>query len=196
MKIANEGSFTCSMFQEKISSFIDDEMTGDIKAKFLAHASECPDCSRMLERFRYLKKTLGNLTEVNVSPEFDFMMQGRIRLENSRLHNPVYRFRLFMQENYKAFITVPAAAALIFLVASLPLDVHFNQNAQHEVTQNTVPESNDDSFMTSDDPREEIINYVLDSVKPGEAELGIFLNEQNKVITETSSSPDIKLISF
>ena len=139
---------------------------------------------------------LEKLTPITVSPEFDFRLKERIRLENKHLQNPFYRFKLFVQENVKTAVIVPAAAVIILASVFSRFDVHFYQNDQPEITQNVVSTTNNDTVPTFEDSLGEVVNYVLDSIKPGEAETGIFLNEQNTKSQGSLTDSNIQLISY
>ena len=196
MKSANDNFYTCSMFRENVNAYIDDYLPENIKVDFLAHVKHCESCNKLLKESQRLKTLFEKLTPVTVSPEFDFRLKKCIRLENTRLQNPFYRFKLFVHENVKTAVIVPAAALIILASVFSRFDVHFYQNDQAEITRNIVSTTNNDIVPTFEDSLEEVVNYVLDSIKPGEAETGIFLNEQNTKSQIGSVDPNIQLISY
>lgn len=193
MKSANEDLFTCSMFDQYLSEFIDDDLNEEIKGNFLSHAAVCENCNLNLKESIRLKRVLGQLSPVSVSPEFDYRLKARIHLETTRLKNPLYRFKLFINDNMKDLLIVPAFALIILWVVFSSIDMHLNQQNQSEITQNNVSSTHSDS--TFEDYPEEI-HYVLDSVKPSEVETGIFLNEHDTSIQTTSTDHNFTLTSF
>ncbi len=195
MKTANEEFFTCSMFQKSVSAFIDNELDEVVKEQLSAHAAKCTGCSTLLTEYAHIKDYIGKLVPINVSPEFDFRLKARIRLENTRLYNPLYRSKLFIHENWKMFLAVPATV-IIILIGVLPHPDLFNYDNITETIQITSRMNGKEPAPPSEDYSEEIVYYVLDSVKPKEVEKGVFLIEQNVSIQVTSKNPNIKLISF
>ena len=195
MKTANEEFFNCSMFQKNVSAFIDNELDEVVKEKFIAHVAKCTGCSTLLTECTHFKKHLGKLIPVKVSPEFDFRLKARIRLENTRLYNPLYRSKLYIRDNWKMFLAVPAAAIIILIGVFSHPDL-FNYSNLTETIQITSRMNGKEPASPSEDSSEEIVYYVLESVKPKEIEKGIFLSEQNVSIQVTSTNPNIKLISF
>ena len=81
MKTANDGHFKCSIFLKNLSDFIDNELDEGIRAKFFAHAVNCEACNTRLRELQHIKKLLGKLVRVAVSPECDFRLKSSIRIE-------------------------------------------------------------------------------------------------------------------
>jgi len=185
------------MFSDNISPYIDDELTGDIREEFLRHASVCKSCNDTLKRCVTLKKTMGNLPKINVSSGFDYGLQRMIRIENMRLKNPAYRFRLFLRENWKTFVVAPATAVIILGLVFLYPELH-NNGLQSEYTSNAPISEEMLQISEIDDIDAEIVRYVLEKVEKQDAVNGVFLNEPNLLQLQQASStePNVKIISF
>jgi len=183
------------MFGQHLSKFIDDDLDEEIKGKFLSHAVTCKNCNFDLKESIRLKKVISQLSPVSVSPEFDYRLKSRIHLETTRLKNPLYRFKLFINDNMRDILTVPALALIILWIVFYRIDVHLNQQNQSEITQNKASSTNSEIISTFEDYPEEI-HYVLDSVKPSEVETGIFLNEHDTSIQTMLTGPNFTLTSF
>ena len=195
MKIANDYIFTCSMFNQNLDAFVDNELEENIKVHFLAHAATCEHCNLQLIESKRLKKVLANLTPVAVTPEFDYRLKARIRLETTSLNNPLYRFKLFIHENMKEFLFVSALAFLILGVVFSRMDIILKQNNQPTITENKISTANSDIVSALGDYPEEI-HYVLETVKPGEVETGVFLNEQDMSVPLTPNTSNFTLTCF
>ena len=195
VKSAHDDVFTCLMFNQYLNEFIDDDLDEEIKRHFLSHAIVCKECNSNLKELKSLKNVLGNLTPVSVSSDFDNKLKDLIFLETARLKNPLYRFKLYINENIKGFLIIPAAALIIFGIFYSRTDMHFNQRIRPEITQNQVLTTDSIIISSSEDYSEEI-HYVLDKVKPSEVETGIFLNEHDTPIQTTSTVSNFSLTSF
>ena len=195
MKTAHEDDFSCSMFQKNVSAFIDDELDEVVKNQCSAHAAKCNACSTLLNGCKHIKRYLETLTPVKVSTGFDFRLKSCIRLENTLLNNPLYRSRLFIRDNLKLLFAVPTVAVVI-LIGVFSLQDRFDDNNLTEITHITSIENVKEPASQGEDSSEEIVYYVLESVKPKEVEEGIFLGEQNTPVKVTPSNPNLKLISF
>ena len=195
MKTANDDFSTCSNFQENLSLFIDGELKDVLKTKFLAHSKSCKACNNSLKEFQRLRTLLKNLSTVTVSPELDFRLKASIRLENNHLRSPLYRFKLFFQENTYTFVTVPAVA-LIILVGMFNYVGNQENHMNTEITENSSNSITLGPSTAIEETPEELINYVLESVTPLDVESGIFLNEHNNMPQTASTENKIKLINF
>ena len=133
------------------------------------------------------------MAPTNVSPDFDQRMSILLRNENVRMRDPKYRFKLFVLDNWKVFTTIPAAAVLVFGIVFLGPNVHFI----NDLRMDTVMTEQAGNPLSDDvDADDEVVTYVLESVKKNDAENGIFLNEHNLVQRTVLSDADKKLISF
>jgi len=196
VKSVNDDEFSCAKFRDNLSPYIDEELTKETEAKFLAHAAECPSCGNLLRNFVSMKQSLGNLSRVSVSESFDAEIRRRIRLEAEHLNNPSYRLKLFVKDNMKAFLVVPAAAVLLFGMLFLPFEAYLNRTTEPETTQARKLEPETDFTEMVEMSQGEIVNYVLDSINQQELESGIFLNDYHVSRVSTSAKTDVKLISF
>lgn len=194
MKIANEDSFNCKDFREQIRAFLDNELSGDIKTKFLNHRSQCTECDNTLKDTEKVVKILSNLKTITTTPEFNFQLKARIRKEELRLLSPLYRAKLYFNENIRHFLAVPAVALVIFTTALLYSDYHNPEtmltetDSQEGIAFINEIESNPDEIV--------YIYYVLDTVQPTDHELGIFLDNQQSVENQQSVFKPVNLISF
>ena len=137
MKSANETSFPCKKFNKNIRAYVDNELSGSVKADFIAHTSQCGDCDTSLNEMEGVVKLLANLQPVSVSESFDYAMKTRILIEQERLGNPLYRFSLYVREKSRYFLTVPAFALAVTAVLfffSGTYDSMFRGNTQRAAT--------------------------------------------------------------
>ena len=194
MKSAHEGFYTCSIFRKYIMDFVDDELSGELRSDFLAHALSCPVCEREFQKIQYVRKLLANLTPLTASPEFDFKLRARLIRENILIRNPFYRMRLYISENIRAFITVPAAAALLLAGFFFYSGNGVNHNSGTQITSKITIENNDPAGRAFADAPDEDVNYVLESV--GESETGIGTAPRNTSAARAISTNTVTLISF
>lgn len=193
MKIANE-EFTCKIFREHIRAYLDGELTENIKTYFLDHASQCAACNNTLKDMKRVLKVLSSLKPVTTTPEFDFQLKAKIRLEEVRLRVPLYRFKLFFNENVRYFLAVPALALVIFAAVFFYTDNRNPENmlsvadSQGGVALISEAENNADEIV--------YIYYVLETVQPTDNESGIFLNNQQSLNKYKQGIRPVNLISF
>jgi hypothetical protein len=184
------------MFGESIDAYIDGELSEDETEKFLTLASECTSCDLLLQDYTSLKITMGRLVTVQVSDDFDISMRHMIRAENRHMQDPLYRLKLFVEEKWKTFALAPAAAVIVLGLVFLRPDLHFIDGLRVE-TAKTEQNTQDTTLLTGDfDNENEVVRYVLDTVKKGEAENGIFLNEHNLMQQASTAGMNINVISF
>lgn len=187
------------MFKENIRAFIDNELPVNQKSIFLDHDSRCYECNLELLGMQRVKKELTSLRRVTVSPGFDFIIKSLIQREHENLRNPLYSLKLFMSENLGKFIVVPAFAILIMMgmvfynnsnnsqmTPVLPAVVTSLINAEKGVE--LIPENENSSV--------EEVNYVLETVKPTDMELRIFLHEPDGTVKSIPINNDLTLVNF
>ena len=174
--------------------FVDDELSGEQRSDFLVHALSCPICERELQEIQHVRRLLANLTPVAVSPEFDFELSASLIRENTLMSSPFYRMRLYLHENIRAFITVPAAAALLMAGFLFYSENGINHNPGSQFTSKNTLENNDPAYRTITDAPDEDVNYVLESV--GESETGIGTAPRNTSAARAISTNTVTLISF
>lgn len=184
------------MFGESIDAYIDGELSEDETEKLLKHASVCTSCDVLLQDYTSLKITMGRLVTVHVSEDFDSSMRHLISVENRHMHDPLYRLKLYVEENWKTFAVIPAAAVIVLGLVFLRPDLHFIGDLRVETAQ-TEQNTQDTTLLSGDfNNEDEVVRYVLDTVKKGEAENGIFLNEHSLMQQASTAGMNINVISF
>jgi anti-sigma factor RsiW len=157
----------CARFKELLDDFIEDELIENERGAFFAHAAACPPCQKEMREIRRLREVLTGLPRAEVSPEFDFRLKSSIRLESIRLRSPVYRARLFFQDNWVSIMSVPMAGALIlagYLTLGIPGLMRFPANeARTMKTESIAPAAFAPSESLSAD-----VHYVLESAELNE----------------------------
>lgn len=122
VKLANENLFSCTTFKKNLRAYIDNELSGHLKAEFITHASQCRTCNTALNDMEGVIRILSNLeqrTHVSASQDFNFSLKTRILLEKDRLRNPFYRISLYFREKIRYFLAVPAFALVVFAIVFL-----------------------------------------------------------------------------
>ena len=191
---------TCSEFRKMIRAYVDNELSAADKKKFLDHAAMCSQCALTLREMQYVQKILHELPEVNTTSEFDFRLRSSIRIEQQRLNNPSYRFRLFLREYFKPVIAVPAFVVL-FATATV---FYNNSNGQGPAlvssSQLTAEDSSTQNEQVIDitDGAGEIVylHYVLEKIQQNEIDDGVFLGQGQVPVTDYTQSNNVKLVSF
>jgi len=186
---------SCETFRSLLSAFVDGELTNPQKSLFLAHAESCIECNLSLSEFRQLKRMLKELKPATVSSSFDSRMRLLIERENALMQKPWHRIKLFLRDNAVAFVTVPAVAALIAAFVYFNADTLVGRDMSVAVEPQTQVVRQSEPAAVTYDSGDEVVHYVLDSVKQSEAEVGIFLNEQ-QTSTVVASNSNFRLISF
>jgi len=194
VKSAHDGFYSCGTFRKCISDFVDDELSGKAKSDFLSHSLICPACDRELKEIKRVKNLLANLAPVTVSSEFDFRLKASLMRENIRFGNPFYRFRLYIRDNLRTLVAVPAMAVVLMggflLYSGNPGDrtpgAGFNRT--------TAVEKKDSPVRAFANAPDEDVYYVLESIDPAEAGFGSI--PQNASPAREVSAHAITLISF
>ena len=196
MKSDNE--FNCTMFRDNLRAFIDDELAVNKKTIFIDHASNCQACNIELHEMQYVKRCLADLERVTASSEFDFRLKSGIRREYENLRNPLYSFKLFINENLAKFFAVPAFAVIVIVGMILYNNGNGLEKATllpQEVTSRLDLWEGVDLIPLNEDSVVEEVKYVLETVKPGDVERGIFLPESEGVVRSASKN-ELTLISY
>ncbi|MFC1490112.1 hypothetical protein ACFL6K_02755 [Candidatus Latescibacterota bacterium] len=196
MKIANENSFTCSHFKKNLRAFIDNELPLNIKTLFLEHVSQCKVCGRALSEMQNLKERLLKLERYSVTSEFDFRLKSSLRKEHEKKRLPIYSFPLFGENNISKLLAITAFAAVIFLgfvsiynddnSTGLPDLVRLHVDSYDGV--DIIPEVSDSSV--------EEVNFVLETVKPSDVEMGIFQENPDGSVNIPDKTNNMTLISY
>lgn len=189
VKSANETSFPCKKFKEDTRAYIDNELSGSAKAEFIAHSSQCSDCNTELNEMEGVVKLLANMQPVSTSEEFNYAVKTRILIEQERLSSPLYRFSLYIRDNSRYFLTVPACAlaltALLFFYSGNNDDM-FQGNTQRAATSAEDAVNGVDLVADEEGNPDEIIHvyYVLDTVMSQDGGFGIM---------QENSKPDTRI---
>lgn len=99
-------------------------------------------------------------------------------MENNFLEDPVYRLKLFMSENLPSLIAVPAAAAVI-VTGMLYAYSRYGGDTLDPSGLANAPRVSYRIESASERSQEEIVSYILESVKESDIETGVFLNDLN-----------------
>ena len=108
----------CSFFEEKLSAYLDNQLTSKEAAKVAAHLEQCPGCAALLDKMKHLQEMA-----LRALPDFDEAvlseLEQRINREISKL--PVAskkkRFEGFrIIPVWYRYAAVAASVAIIFLV--------------------------------------------------------------------------------
>jgi anti-sigma factor RsiW len=64
------GAMNCSTLVELVTSYLDDSLDPDTRARFDLHLVQCDGCANYLQQFRATVDTLGNIGEESLDPAF------------------------------------------------------------------------------------------------------------------------------
>jgi len=176
VKDANENPYSCKTFKKNLRAYVDNELTGQQKAEFIAHASQCSDCNTALNDMEGVIKFLSSLETVSTSQDFDFSLKTRILLENDRLRNPFYRLSLLFREKIRYVFAVPAFALVVFAIVYLFSvsgmgDSFINRSTMlHGIKSVFQPQKSADMAIVDEKNPDEIVYvyYVLETVHSSE----------------------------
>lgn len=177
MKSANDYLFTCKKFRKNLRAYIDNELSGSIKAEFIAHSSQCPECGKALGDMEGTVRILAILQPATASKEFGFSLKTRILLERDRLDNPLYRFSLFLRERVRYLLAVPAftMAVLIALFFYTKADNSFSPgNIFRDISTALDSQNVADTVSSEEINADEIVYvyYVLETVYSPNNDIG------------------------
>jgi len=194
VKDAHVYGVTCSRFRKYIMDFVDDELSEENRCECVKHADACPVCRRELHEALYLRKVLAGLPEVDVSPEFDFKLKSALRLEDSRLRSPYYRFKLLVLDNLAPIFAAPAVAVLL-ISGWAYYNGAFRDVASHfEVTERKSGIEPYQTLHAADDAGAEDVKYVLESLDLDQA--GIEVSPRPETSGRQSNPNMVSLINF
>jgi hypothetical protein len=174
--------------------FVDGELTGELRSRFLSHALSCPVCEKELQEIQRVRKLLANLTPVTASPEFDFKLKTRLIRENILIRSPFYRLRLYINENIKAYTMVPVAAALLLAGFFFFSESRMNHNGIVPTASNSTFEKNDSAVRDFAGASDEDVIYVLESID--QTNTWVDTAPRNPSAARTASTNNVTLISF
>jgi hypothetical protein len=185
------------MFKKCIRAYIDEELPEPIKTHFLEHATQCNACNTALMEMKSLLKVLSGLTPVTTSPEFNFTLRSRVRLEHSRIQNPLYRFNLLIRENIRTFLAVPVFMLVILAALFFYSDARVTFNSDSMISKNNSQNSMEQVRDTENSADEVVyVYYVLETVYPTDVKAGIFLNNQQTIIKLKPAARTASLLNF
>ncbi len=176
--------------------FVDDELSGKLRADFLSHSEVCSDCRRELSEVQQVRKLLANLPPVAVSTEFDFRLKASLRLEDSHLRNPMYRFKRFLKDNMATVVAVPAAAVLLVSGVFYSQDFFRGGAPVGQVVEKEVPSVQTEAPPAVEyAPGTEDVNYVLESLDQDSFSVEVTTNGQPGVLRQVDE-PALKTVSL
>lgn len=97
----------CSEFNEKISVYIDDELSKDEKDKFELHISTCKTCREEYDNMINIIKSLSEIENKPIPDNFDETLRIKLEKERKKAYN---------KSLYKKYL--PIAAGLLVIVTS------------------------------------------------------------------------------
>jgi anti-sigma factor RsiW len=102
----------CIFSRSRMSCYVDGELSGDEMIAMRRHVEACPDCHKLLEKERGLKRMLSTLPTCETSDEFEERLLSAVR--NSQTSTTA--------ENWptgRMALALALAAVLVFCVFSL-----------------------------------------------------------------------------
>jgi hypothetical protein len=107
----------CGDFQDRISKFLENEMSEGERDQMDRHASGCSRCEASLEEIRFLTGSLNRLTRVKPSVGFDFALRSRLLIEAVESMPLLSRLREYFAPAIPKLVW-PAVAVAILAVAA------------------------------------------------------------------------------
>jgi len=104
----------CNKFREYIGSYVDNDITPDLKVSMDSHAKSCPSCKKELDNMHYIVDCMNSMSAIPVPDDFLSKLNKRIDSEGLILGAktvPSYK-KIF---NYKTYSAV-AACVLLFVM--------------------------------------------------------------------------------
>jgi len=106
---------TFEAFEEKISAYLDDELSPIARAEMERKAAECEDCRVLLKDMKALKERLNRLPQVQPSAGFNFALRSHLLMEVAKENQMGHRVRRVFFGSAMRTITTLAAAVVLGL---------------------------------------------------------------------------------
>jgi hypothetical protein len=159
----------CEKIRDDLSSYLENELTGDEKNHLEAHLAACDQCAMTAGRLRALQGRLHKMAPVTTSGTFHVVLKSRIRRELEPKVSIVDKFRLFFRNNAAPAYSLSLLSLLLLTYVSVDLYSHMNEGEERGIlTQElaappiqeieTVPLQPDAVFT------QERINYPMDLI--------------------------------
>lgn len=107
LKIERNVKMNCNEFNEKISFYIDDELSEYEKKEFEIHLCSCKNCKKEYEDMIYIVKSLKNMEDKPLPNNYDEILRSKLEKEKKKVYNKV---------SYKKYLSL--AAGLIVIITS------------------------------------------------------------------------------
>jgi len=201
VKRANDTPYCCKTFKKNLRAYIDNELSGHLKAEFITHASQCSVCNAALNEMEGLIKILSNLEQAATSEDFDFSLKTRILLEREHLTNPFYRFALYFREKIRYFLAVPAFALVVFVAVFLfsgSDSSFFHSTLSRDMLSSSQTQKGEDLISVDEKKPDEIvyIYYVLETVHSTEDNSSGSTNVREEPIESPEMANTVTTVSF
>ena len=121
----------CGDFQDRISKFLENEVTEGERERMNQHASGCPDCETSLEEVRLMAGTLSRLTRVQPSVGFDFALRSRLLMEAAESVPLLRKLQEFLTPVFPKLVWSGATVAILAVAATLFLEDQGGKNLAH-----------------------------------------------------------------
>ena len=112
----------CGDFQDRISRFIENEVSDGERDRMDRHAAGCKDCNASLEEMRLLTGRLNRLTRVQPSVGFDFALRSRLLIEAAESIPLLRRLQDFFNPAIPKLVWSGAAVAVLAVAATVFLN--------------------------------------------------------------------------
>jgi len=184
----------CKRFQKMISDYVEGELGDNHKNNFEKHLQMCKTCHQVILRIRKLRESLGCMTLIQTSADFDTVLRTRIKIESG-----IGRRRL--QEiiwSWPAKIPVYGMAVALIVIAMVLV---FEQTKKTNQTQK--PEAYVDTQWYGGNPEQnnftpilvetENVIYVIDRMTPEKFYTGNINESYKDSITKSEVNDSLKL---
>jgi anti-sigma factor RsiW len=118
----------CGDFQDRISKFLENEVTERERVQMDQHTSGCPDCEASLEEVRLMAGRLSRLTRVQPSVGFDFALRSRLLLEAAESVPLLRRLQELFTPAFPKLVWSVATVAILAIAATLFLEDQGGKN--------------------------------------------------------------------
>jgi len=146
---------TVDSFSEKLSAYIDGELTEADRIEMEQMIAESPACSTMYENMVALQERLGNLPRMAPSAEFEFGLRSQILLEAANETRLRHKVKQVMFPTVGRSVLSGAVAAML----ALGFSVLFQGNPETDVAATQDPQAVETLADAPLDPAEAVQYY-------------------------------------